>query len=93
VYGCDSHGMYAEGFDAKTGKCRFRFCTCYWFNFSEAWGLVGRRPPIWGSHRRTRRTAPPDIHLTDGRGARRGLDLAGGWCPAAGGAWTRAAAP
>jgi hypothetical protein len=39
VYGCDSHGMYAEGFDAKTGKCQFRFCTCYWFNFSEAWGL------------------------------------------------------
>jgi hypothetical protein len=39
VYGCESHGMYAEGFDAKTGKCRFRFCTCYWFNNSEAWGL------------------------------------------------------
>lgn len=39
VYGSESHGMYAEGFDAKTGKCRFRFCTCYWFNFSEAWGL------------------------------------------------------
>jgi hypothetical protein len=39
VYGCESHGLYAEGFDAKTGKCRFRFCTCYWFNFSEAWGL------------------------------------------------------
>jgi hypothetical protein len=39
VYGCESHGMYAEGFDAKSGKCQFRFCTCYWFNFSEAWGL------------------------------------------------------
>jgi hypothetical protein len=39
VYGCESHGMYAEGFDAKTGKCQFRFCTCYWFNNSEAWGL------------------------------------------------------
>jgi hypothetical protein len=39
VYGCESHGMYAEGFDAKSGACRFRFCTCYWFNFSEAWGL------------------------------------------------------
>jgi hypothetical protein len=39
VYGCESHGMYAEGFDAKTGKCQFRFCTCYWFNFSEVWGL------------------------------------------------------
>ena len=39
VYGCESHGLYAEGFDAKTGQCRFRFCTCYWFNFSEEWGL------------------------------------------------------
>jgi hypothetical protein len=39
VYGCESHGLYAEGFDAKTGKCKFRFCTCYWFNFSEAWAL------------------------------------------------------
>lgn len=39
VYGCECHGAYAEGFDAKTGKCQFRFCTCYWFNFSEAWGL------------------------------------------------------
>jgi len=39
LYGSESHGMYAEGFDAKTGKCQFRFCTCYWFNFSEAWGL------------------------------------------------------
>ncbi len=39
VYGCESHGMYAEGFDAKTGKCQFRFCTSYWFNHSESWGL------------------------------------------------------
>jgi hypothetical protein len=39
VYGAESHGVYAEGFDAKTGTCRFRFCTCYWFNFSESWGL------------------------------------------------------
>lgn len=39
VYGCDSHGMYAEGFDVKTGSCQFRFCTCYWFNFSEEWKL------------------------------------------------------
>jgi hypothetical protein len=39
VYGCGGIGMYAEGFDARTGKCRFRFCTCYWFNFSEEWGL------------------------------------------------------
>ena len=39
VFGAESHGMYLEGFEAATGKCRFRFCTCYWFNFSEAWGL------------------------------------------------------
>jgi hypothetical protein len=39
VFGCESHGIYAEGFDAKTGKCQFRFCSCYWFNNSEAWGL------------------------------------------------------
>jgi hypothetical protein len=39
VYGAESHAMYAEGFDAKTGKCLFRFSSCYWFNFSEAWGL------------------------------------------------------
>jgi hypothetical protein len=39
VYGCESHGMYAEGFDAKTGECQFRFCTCYWFDLSEAWSL------------------------------------------------------
>jgi hypothetical protein len=39
VYGCDSHGMFAEGFDAKTGNCKFRFCTCYWFHFSEKWNV------------------------------------------------------
>ncbi|HKA06093.1 MAG TPA: hypothetical protein VKD71_02465 [Gemmataceae bacterium] len=39
VYGCESHGLYAEGFDVKTGECQLRFCTCYWFNFSEKWGL------------------------------------------------------
>jgi hypothetical protein len=38
VFGCESHGIYAEGFDAQTGKCQFRFCSCYWFNFSESWG-------------------------------------------------------
>lgn len=39
VYGCEACGLFAEGFDATTGRCRFRFCTCYWFNFSEKWGL------------------------------------------------------
>jgi hypothetical protein len=39
VYGSESHGMYIEGFDSKTGKCRFRFCSCYWFNFPEKWDL------------------------------------------------------
>lgn len=39
LFGMESHGAYMEAFDAATGKCRFRFCTCYWFHFSEAWGL------------------------------------------------------
>ncbi len=30
VYGCGAHAMYAEGFDVKTGSCRFRFCTSCW---------------------------------------------------------------
>jgi hypothetical protein len=37
VYGGGQAGMYIEGFDAKTGECRFRFCTSYWMHFSEAW--------------------------------------------------------
>lgn len=37
IYGIESHGAYAEAFDIATGKASFRFCTCYWFNFSEAW--------------------------------------------------------
>src|SRR5262245_4483562 len=39
VVGAESHGMYLEAFDATTGKCQFRFCTCYWFNQSERWDL------------------------------------------------------
>jgi hypothetical protein len=39
LFGAESHGMYVEAFDVATGKCRFRFCTCYWFNNSERWGL------------------------------------------------------
>jgi hypothetical protein len=39
VFGAESHGMYLEAFDTRTGKCQFRFCTCYWFNHSEEWGL------------------------------------------------------
>jgi hypothetical protein len=39
VFGAESHGMYLEVFELATGKCLYRFCTCYWFNFSEAWGL------------------------------------------------------
>jgi hypothetical protein len=39
VFGAESHGMYMESFDIATGKCKFRFCTCYWFNFSEKWEL------------------------------------------------------
>jgi hypothetical protein len=39
LFGKESHGAYAEAFEAASGKVQFRFCTCYWFNFSEAWGL------------------------------------------------------
>jgi hypothetical protein len=39
LFGVESHGAYIEAFDAFSGKARFRFCTGYWFNFSESWGL------------------------------------------------------
>jgi hypothetical protein len=39
VFGAESHGMYMEAFDAATGTARFRFCTCYWWHWSEGWGL------------------------------------------------------
>jgi hypothetical protein len=39
VFGAESHGMYAEGFRLDDGKPLLRFCTCYWFNFSERWKL------------------------------------------------------
>jgi hypothetical protein len=39
VFGAESHGAYVEAFDMETGRCRFRFCSCYWFHFSESWGL------------------------------------------------------
>jgi hypothetical protein len=39
VFGGESHGMYMEAFEAATGRCEFRFCTSYWFNFSEKWRL------------------------------------------------------
>jgi hypothetical protein len=39
VFGVDSHGAYLEAFNITTGECALRFCTCYWFNHSEAWGL------------------------------------------------------
>jgi hypothetical protein len=35
VFGIETHGAYAEAFDLA----KFRFCTCYWCNWSEAWGL------------------------------------------------------
>jgi hypothetical protein len=38
VFGGESHGMYLEAFDAVTGRCHFRFCTCYWSHWSEEWG-------------------------------------------------------
>jgi hypothetical protein len=39
VFGAEGFGMYLEAFDIATGKCRYRFCTCYWFHFPEQWGL------------------------------------------------------
>ncbi len=39
LFGMESHGAYLEAFDVATGRCKFRFCTCYWFDFSEEWGL------------------------------------------------------
>lgn len=39
VFGVESHGAYMEAFDTDTGLCLYRFCSCYWFNFSEAWGM------------------------------------------------------
>ncbi len=39
IFGQETCGMYLEAFEAATGKCRFRFCTSYWGNFSEKWDL------------------------------------------------------
>lgn len=39
VFGAELLGMYVEGFDLATGKCRFRFCTSYWDHFSEKWDI------------------------------------------------------
>lgn len=39
VFGAEGGGAYVEAFDMATGKNVFRFCTGYWFHFSEAWGL------------------------------------------------------
>jgi hypothetical protein len=37
LFGAESHGMYVEAFRANTGENVFRFCTGYWFHFSEEW--------------------------------------------------------
>jgi hypothetical protein len=39
VFGAESHGAYAEAFRLSDGVPLFRFCTCYWFNFSELWHM------------------------------------------------------
>jgi hypothetical protein len=39
VFGAESHGVYAEVFKLEDGTPLVRFCTCYWFNFSECWKL------------------------------------------------------
>ncbi len=37
VFGAESHGAYVEIFRLSDGEPLLRFCTCYWFNFSEEW--------------------------------------------------------
>jgi len=39
VFGGESHGMYVEAFNVNTGAPIFRFSTCCWFHFPEAWGF------------------------------------------------------
>jgi hypothetical protein len=39
VFGAEDCGAYAEAFNLEDGKPLVRFCTCYWFNFSEKWKL------------------------------------------------------
>jgi hypothetical protein len=39
VFGVTSDGAYLEAFDMATGKCKYRFCSGYWFNWSEKWDL------------------------------------------------------
>jgi hypothetical protein len=39
VFGAETCGAYLEAFDLATGKCLYRFCSGYWFHFSETWGL------------------------------------------------------
>jgi hypothetical protein len=39
IFGQEVAGAYLEAFDMKTGKCQFRFCTCFWFDFPEKWNI------------------------------------------------------
>jgi hypothetical protein len=39
VFGAEGHGVYAEAFRLADGQPLLRFCSCYWFDFSERWGL------------------------------------------------------
>ena len=39
VFGADWQCVFAEVFDLPTGKPLVRFCTSYWSDYSEAWGL------------------------------------------------------
>lgn len=40
VFGADSNGLYLEAFEFTSGRPQFRFCTCYWSNYPEAWKAV-----------------------------------------------------
>jgi len=39
LFGIEAQGAYAEAFNMDTGRVQFRFCTSYWFHFSERWDL------------------------------------------------------
>ena len=39
LFGAESHGVFVETFEASSGENYFRFCSSYWFHFSETWNL------------------------------------------------------
>jgi hypothetical protein len=56
VFGVEGFGMYVEGFEAVTGNCLFRFCSCYWWHWSEGWGPKWPQAPAIS-------VAPPQVEI------------------------------